>query len=89
MYITLILRSILRKTIGHSDIVLELPEGSRVSDAVRRLADTYGDETKDFLYDKKTGDSYLLYVVNKQQVRSDHVLKDKDRLTILPPIAGG
>jgi molybdopterin converting factor small subunit len=56
---------------------------------VRRLADTYGDETKDFLYDKKTGDSYLLYVVNKQQVRSDHVLKDKDRLTILPPIAGG
>jgi len=89
MHITLVLRSILCKTIGRSELDIELPDGSMVSDAVRHLADAYGQQTRDFLYDKKTGDSYLLYVVNRRQVKADHVLQDNDRLTILPPIAGG
>jgi|GEM_PF-1846702 len=89
MKIILILKSILKMNIGKPQLEMELVEGSTVMDAVKQLQSEYREETEGFLFDRKTGDCYLLFVVNRKQVKSDHVLEGDDRLTILPPLAGG
>lgn len=87
--IVLHLRSFLRYKLGKSEAVIKLEERSTVKDAVLKFATENGQEIMNYIFDRKTGKPTALFVVNKCQVPIDYVLKEKDELTILPPIAGG
>ena len=89
MQISLIPKSILRISIGKEELRLDLPENATALIACNVLATQYGSMVQDFLFDKKTGDTHVLFIVNRKQVTKDHILEQNDRLTILPPVAGG
>lgn len=89
MQITVIPKSTLHMKLQKSELMIDLPEGSTAMDAGKYLARQYGGQVADFLFDKKSGECSVLFAVNRKQVIKDHVLQDKDRLTILPPLAGG
>jgi molybdopterin converting factor small subunit len=89
MQIFLIPKSILRMSIGKEELKLDLPKNATALIACNALAAQYGSVVQDFLFDKKTGKTHVLFVVNRKQVTKDHVLEQNDRLTILSPVAGG
>jgi molybdopterin converting factor subunit 1 len=81
MKVTVKFFAILRERVGAAEITKELADGSTVADLWRALKDDYPKlapiETR------------LLYAVNQNYVKPDHMLKDRDEVVFIPPVSGG
>ena len=73
--------AILRDRAGVSDVELELPAGSTVSDAADALSERFP-QIKSFL-------PRVAYAVNQTYVKADAPLSDADELALIPPVSGG
>jgi molybdopterin synthase catalytic subunit len=76
MEVTVRLFAMLRERAGAGEMVLELPEGARVSDALERLG-----ELAEGLP--------LVMAVNREYAPADQVLDPGDELALIPPVSGG
>jgi molybdopterin converting factor subunit 1 len=74
--VTIRLFAMLRQRAGASEVTLELPEGSRVRDALASLAGL-ADEIP------------LVMAVNREYASEDTVLDPGDELALIPPVSGG
>jgi len=86
--------AMVRDAAGKRAETLSLPEGATVIDLIDRLVGLYGDQLKGYLYDGDGGLlDYLLFSVNESDIRSldgyETVLRDGDRVLVMPPIGGG
>ena len=85
--------NMLRRHSGLAYEHLELPEGTDVSSAIRRLADRHGPGFAEMLLSPSGGlASHLVVFVNQQLVspgRYAHSLGDGDELKLFPAISGG
>ncbi len=71
----------LRERVGANEITKEVVEGCTVG----KLWDTLQQD-----YPKLAPvNMKLLYAVNKDYVRVDHVLRDMDEVVFVPPVSGG
>ncbi|HXW51637.1 MAG TPA: MoaD/ThiS family protein [Candidatus Acidoferrales bacterium] len=70
-----------REATGQSSWQADVPEGTRVRDAFRAVADRFP-----ALADHASG---IAYAVNQTVVPGDFALHDGDELALLPPMAGG
>lgn len=76
MIVTVRLFAQLRERAGASEIVLELPEGARVRDALRQLGEiAHG--------------LPLVLAVNRSYADEDELLRSGDELAAVPPVSGG
>ena len=66
----------LRERAGSSEVVLELPEGARVSDALARLSSL-------------AEGLPLVMAVNREYADEQQVLDAGDELALVPPVSGG
>ena len=76
MEVTVRLFAMLRERAGTDRVVLDLPEGARVDDALGRLA-----ELAEGLP--------LVMAVNREYAAGDHTLEPGDELALIPPVSGG
>jgi molybdopterin synthase catalytic subunit/molybdopterin converting factor small subunit len=74
--VTVKLFAMLRERAGASELTLELPEGSRVQDALDSLADV-------------AGGIPVVMAVNREYADADVVLSADDELALVPPVSGG
>jgi molybdopterin converting factor subunit 1 len=70
-----------REATGQSSYEADVPEGTRVRDALRLVADRFP------VLDRHA--SGIAYAVNQTVVADDVALHDGDELALLPPMAGG
>jgi molybdopterin converting factor small subunit len=74
---------------------LDVKENSTVLDVLRLLAEKYGEEFRDYLFDPKTDTpkAYLQFLVNGNSISDlgglSAVLSDNSSLVIIPPVGGG
>ncbi len=78
MEVTVRLFAMLRERAGAQELTLELPEGARVSDALR----------SDALAGLAEGIP-LVMAVNREYADGDRVLDPGDELALIPPVSGG
>jgi len=86
--------AMVRDAAGKSAETLSLHEGATVKDLIDRLVGLYGEQLRGYLYDDDGGLlDILMFSVNEQDIRSlngyDTVLRDGDRVLVMPPIGGG
>jgi molybdopterin synthase sulfur carrier subunit len=86
--------AMVRDAAGKRAETLSLPEGATVMDLIHRLIVLYGDPFKGYVYDDEGRlFDYLMFSVNEVDIRSldgfDTVLRDGDRVLVMPPIGGG
>ncbi len=74
--VTVRLFAMLRERAGAGEMVLELPEGASVRDALDRLGDL-------------AVGLPLVMAVNREYAPEDHVLDPGDELALIPPVSGG
>lgn len=74
--VTVRLFAMLRERAGAGEVVLELPEGARVSDALESLGDIGRGLP-------------LVMAVNREYAAADQVLDQGDELALIPPVSGG
>jgi molybdopterin synthase catalytic subunit len=74
--VTVRLFAVLRERAGASQVVLELPDGARVRDAVDALGDF-------------AGGLPLVMAVNREYAQDERVLDQDDELALIPPVSGG
>ena len=74
--VTVNLFAMIRERAGTSQLVLELPDGARVRDAL----DAVGDAAAGLP---------LVMAVNREYAAEDHVLDPGDELALIPPGGGG
>ncbi|MDW8092082.1 MAG: MoaD/ThiS family protein [Nitrososphaerota archaeon] len=84
----------LREAIGHTEEVVELPEGATVMDFVRKVIELHGSEIGRFVLDERGRLRRSIRVaLNGETVEESiidrTVLKSGDVVVILPPISGG
>ena len=77
MEVTVRLFALLRERAGAREVTLELPDGARVSDALKALRDVAPPELP------------LVMAVNREYAREDRVLDAGDELALIPPVSGG
>ena len=68
--------AMLRERAGHNELELELPEGSRVADALAAVADL-------------TAGLPVVMAVNREYAAEDAPLAPGDELALIPPVSGG
>ncbi len=73
--------STIRARIGHKQLELSLPVGSRVSDLKAVLIDQYPNAAGAV--------EYMLVSVNQEFSRDDVELSDKDQVALFPYVTGG
>ena len=73
--------AILRERAGTAEVTKEIKEGSTLGELWRALQ-------KDYPKLDVPG-IRLLYAVNQDYVKPDHVLKDQDEVVFIPPVSGG
>ncbi len=82
MTVTVLLFASYADALGERTIPLELPDGSTVAEAVRRVRAMAG-----------AGSARLptepMVAVNEEYARSDRALVAGDEVAIIPPVAGG
>jgi molybdopterin converting factor subunit 1 len=74
--VTVRLFAMLRERAGAPELVLELPEGARVSDALAALSEL-------------AAGLPLVMAVNREYARDDTELAAGDELALIPPVSGG
>jgi molybdopterin synthase catalytic subunit/molybdopterin converting factor small subunit len=74
--VTVKLFAVLRERAGASELTLELPEGARVRDALRSLADVVEGVP-------------VVMAVNREYADDDVELSASDELALVPPVSGG
>jgi molybdopterin synthase catalytic subunit len=79
--VTVLLFGRAREIAGSSNLLLDLPASSTVAAAFARLKADH----------PKLGEMErsLLFAVNEEYANAAHLLKDGDRLAVLPPVSGG
>ena len=86
--------AMVRDAAGKSAETLSLHEGATVKNLIDRLVGLYGDRLRGYLYgeDGRLLD-ILMFSINEQDMRSldgyDTILRDGDRVLVMPPIGGG
>lgn len=73
---------IIKDLFGCESEVLDLAEGSMVSDAIRLLRARASNQKNDMW-------SSLAVAVNREYASFSIVLRDQDELALLPPVSGG
>lgn len=73
--------AILRERAGSGEITKEIQEGSTVRELWEILKREYPRLAP--------AEMRLLYAVNREYVKLDHVLKDNDEVVFIPPVSGG
>ncbi len=73
--------AILRERAGTAEVTREIQEGGTLAELWRALQ-------KDYPKLDVPG-IRLLYAVNQNYVKPDHVLKDQDEVVFIPPVSGG
>lgn len=86
--------AMVRDSSGKRSETLSLPGGATVMDLVNHLIGLYGDRFRGYVFDDEGMlIDYLMFSVNDVDVRSldgfDTVLRDGDRVLVMPPIGGG
>ncbi len=76
MEVTVRLFAILRERAGRSEVVLELPDGARVGDAIASLSGLAEGVP-------------LVMAVNREYASEDTALDPGDELALIPPVSGG
>jgi len=71
----------LRDMIGARDIVMELPPGATIGTLRDRLGEAYP-IVQPVL-------PTLVCAVDEEYVPSEHVLREDDRVSLIPPVSGG
>jgi len=74
--VTVKLFAMLRERAGASEVTLDLPEGSRVRDALESLADVAGGVP-------------VVMALYREYADEDVVLSEHDELALVPPVSGG
>lgn len=74
--VTVRLFAMLRERAGAPEVVIELPDGASVGDALARLSDL-------------AEDLPLVMAVNREYASEDTVLVPGDELALIPPVSGG
>ncbi len=74
--VTVRLFAMLRERAGTGEVVLDLPEGARVADALERLGHL-------------AAGLPLVMAVNREYAAEDRVLDSGDELALIPPVSGG
>jgi molybdopterin synthase catalytic subunit len=74
--VTVRLFAMLRERAGAGQVVLDLPDGARVRDALEACGDF-------------AGSIPLVLAVNREYARDDRVLEADDELALIPPVSGG
>ncbi|MFQ5834644.1 MAG: MoaD/ThiS family protein [bacterium] len=67
---------------------IELKEGSTVESLLENLISIYGENLKKLITDAEKG-FRIIVVANQEILKLDQELKDKDKLLLLLPVAGG
>jgi molybdopterin converting factor small subunit len=70
------------------ELEVELKEGSTVESLLEKLISIYGESLKRLIGDADKG-FRVMVMANGELVRYDQNLKDKDKLSLILPIAGG
>lgn len=73
--------AILRERAGAAEITKEIEEGSTVTELWQALQSDYPKLPSSGIR--------LLYAVNQNYVKGDHVLKEQDEVVFVPPVSGG
>jgi len=86
--------AMVRDAAGKRSETLALSNGATVMDLINHLIDLYGDRFRGYVYDGEGRlIDYLMFSVNEVDIRSldgfDTVLRDGDRVLVMPPIGGG
>ena len=76
MKVTVQLFAMLRERAGASQVVLDLPDGARVRDALAELGDA-------------AAGLPLVLAVNREYAHDDLVLEAGDEVALIPPVSGG
>jgi MoaD family protein len=87
----------LREIVGKREETLEFSDGEKitVNTVLKRLAERYGKDFVNYLYDSKTGDvkGFLQFLINGRSASTlkglETELSDGDVLAIIPPVGGG
>lgn len=87
----------LREITGKREETLEFSGGERVTLAkvLERLAEQYGKDFVEYVYDSKTGDvkGFLQFLINGRSASTlrglETELAEGDVLAIIPPVGGG
>ena len=74
--VTVRLFAMLRERAGAGEMVLELPDGASVRDALDRLGDL-------------AQGMPLVMAVNREYAPEDRMLEKGDELALIPPVSGG
>ena len=82
--IKVVLFASLSEALGKSELSLEMPVASTVSDLIEMLGQSQGA----CWLEKLTADN-VLTAVNHCMVESKHALKNDDEVAFLPPVTGG
>ncbi len=80
MTVTVLLFASYADALGERTIPLELPNGSTVAEAVRRVREMAGSARLPM---------EPMVAVNEEYARSDRALVSGDEVAIIPPVAGG
>ena len=73
--------AMLRERAGAGEIIREMKEGGTVGDLWKGLRQDYPKLAP--------VEMRLLYAVNQNYVRPDHILKENDEVAFVPPVSGG
>ena len=87
----------LREITGKKKEILDFPPGEvlTVDEVLKELAEDYGKDFVEYVYDGKTGEtqSFLQFLLNGRSLLIPDglhtALKDGDVLAIIPPVGGG
>jgi len=86
--------AMIRDAAGKRAETLSLLDGATVMDLINHLIGLYGDPFRGYVHDDEGRLlDYLMFSVNEVDIRSlagfDTVLRDGDRVFVMPPIGGG
>ncbi len=70
------------------ELEVELEEGSTIESLLEKLTSIYGEDLKRLIGDAEKG-FRVIVMANAEMVKYDQRLKDKDKLSLILPVAGG